>query len=174
MMKIETDRLIFREYTQDDFDALYDILSDPETMKYYPRPYDQKGTQRWLDWSMDNYRKYGFGLWALELKENGRFIGDCGLTMQNINGRQLPEIGYHIHKSYWRRGYGREAALAVRDWAFQNTDFDALYSYMNHANVPSYSTAASIGMKKVGEYPDPAETLLYVYSITKNEWENRE
>ena len=105
------------------------------------------------------------------LKETGEFIGDCGLTLQDIDGQQLPEIGYHIHKKYWRRGYGKEAARAVRDWAFQNTGFDILYSYMKYTNVGSYSTAMANGMKKVKEYPDPKNTISYAYAITREQWE---
>ena len=171
-MIIETQRLILREYTMDDFDGLYAILSDPETMKHYPKPYDAAGTKRWLDWSLNNYAKYGFGLWAIELKENGTFIGDCGLTMQPIDGEMLPEIGYHIHKDHWRKGYGSEAARAVRDWAFQNTEFDRLYSYMTATNLPSYSTAASAGLKKIKEYTEQDGVLHYVYRITREEWQN--
>ena len=170
-MIIETQRLILREYTQADFEDLYAILSDPITMQHYPKPYDTAGTQRWLDWSFSNYKTYGFGLWAIVLKETGEFIGDCGITMQPIDGDQLPEIGYHIHKDYWRRGYAREAAAAVRDWAFKNRDFDSLYSYMKYTNVPSYSTARSVGMQKVKEYPDEKDGILYVYRITRKEWE---
>ena len=167
----ETKRLKLREYTLDDFDALYEILSDPETMRHYPSPYDENGTVRWLKWSLDNYQKYGFGLWAIELKETGRFIGDCGITMQNIDGQALPEIGYHIHKNHWRRGYAKEAAQAVRDWAFQNTAFDSVYSYMTHTNVASYSTASSVGMKRIKEYKDEHDTLHYVYKLTRAEWQ---
>lgn len=168
---IETERLILREYTPADFDALYEILSDPETMRHYPAPYDEAGVKKWIQWNLDNYEKYGFGLWAVVLKETGSFIGDCGLTLQNIDGEILPEIGYHIHKRYWRRGYAKEAARAVRDWAFENTGFDALYSYMKHTNVASYSTAASIGMRKVKEYPDPKNTISCAYAVTRREWE---
>lgn len=170
-MIIETERLILREYTSDDFDGLYEILSDPETMKHYPKPYDAAGTKRWLDWSINNYATYGFGLWAIELKESGTFIGDCGITMQPIDGEQLPEIGYHIHKDHWRKGYGSEAAKAVRDWAFQNTKFDCLYSYMAASNLPSYSTAASAGLRKIKEYSDKDDGILYVYAITRDAWE---
>lgn len=166
---LETERLILREYTLNDFDDLYAILSDAETMKHYPAPYDEKGTARWLEWSLDNYAKYGFGLWAIELK-NGGFIGDCGITMQNIDGEILPEIGYHIHRSYWRQGYAKEAASAARDWLFENTDFNEAYSYMKYTNVASYSTAASIGMKKIKEYPDKEDTVCFVYRITRDEW----
>ena len=170
-MIIETERLILREYTSDDFDGLYEILSDPETMKHYLKPYDAAGTKRWLDWSINNYATYGFGLWAIELKESGTFIGDCGITMQPIDGEQLPEIGYHIHKDHWRKGYGSEAAKAVRDWAFQNTKFDCLYSYMTSTNLPSYSTAASAGLRKIKEYSDKHDGILYVYAITRAAWE---
>ena len=170
---IETKRLILREYTPDDFAELYEILSDKENMSHYPKAYDEKGTKRWLEWSFDNYGKYGFGLWAIELKETGRFIGDCGITMQNIDGEALPEIGYHIHKSYWRQGYAKEAASAVRDWCFNNTRFDAVYSYMTHANIPSYSTAASVGMKKIKEYSDDSGILHFVYALTREEWDKR-
>lgn len=170
-MIIETNRLILREYTMDDFNDLYQILSDPETMKHYPKPYDEKGTIRWLEWSINNYRQYGFGLWAIELKETNEFIGDCGITLQNIDNELLPEIGYHINKKHWKKGYAKEAGLAVLNWGFNNTNYEAFYSYMNNTNVASYSTAASIGMEKIKEYIDEDE-FLFVYKITKNKWNN--
>ena len=83
----------------------------------------------------------------------------------------LPEIGYHIHKRYWRQGFAKEAARAVRDWVFQNTQYDTIYSYMKYTNIASYSTAVSNGMRKVKEYPDPKNTISYAYAITRSEWE---
>lgn len=168
-MVIETKRLILREYTLEDFNDLYVILSDPETMKHYPKPYDEKGTMRWLEWSINNYQQYGFGLWAIILKETNEFIGDCGITLQNIDNELLPEIGYHINKKYWKKGYAKEAGSAVRDWGFNNTNFDKLYSYMNTTNIASYKTAESLGMKKIKEYYDKEENL-FVYMINKNDW----
>lgn len=169
-MVLETGRLILREYTKDDYNALYAILSDPVTMQHYPKPYDEKGTRRWIDWSLENYRTYGFGLWALVRKDTGAFIGDCGITMQMIDGEMLPEIGYHIHKDHWRNGFGSEAARAVRDWAFANTKFDCLYSYMTAANLPSYATAAAAGLKRIKTYDDPEDGAMFVYAITREEW----
>lgn len=167
---IETERLYLREMTEEDFAALASVLSDGETMRFYPAPYDEKGVRRWLDWSFDNYRKYGFGLWAVVLKETGRMIGDCGLTMQPIDGEWLPEIGYHLHKDFWRQGYAKEAASAVRDWAFRHTDFPALYSYMTVENIPSAATARSVGLRWVKEYVDPRDgERLSVYRIGRDE-----
>lgn len=167
---IETERLILREYTPDDFDALFEIMSDTETMQHYPAPFDAERTKGWIDWNLDNYKKYGFGLWAVVLKETGRFIGDCGITIQNIDGELLPEIGYHINKKYWRRGFAKEAARACRDWAFSNTKYDIIYSYMKYTNAGSYSTAIANGMKKVKEYQDPKNQISYAYAITRQEW----
>lgn len=168
-MVIETKRLILREYTMDDFDELYTLLSDPITMKHYIKPYDKDGTKRWINWCINSYKTYGFGLWAIVLKETNTFIGDCGLSMQLIDGESLPEIGYHIKKEYWRKGYGKEAANAVKEWAFNNTKFDKLYSYMTKDNVASYKTAESIGLKRIKEYVAGEEVLL-VYTIER---ENR-
>ena len=168
---IETERLLLREYTPDDFDALYEIVSDPETMAHYPAPFDESRTRHWIDWNLENYAQYGFGLWAVVLKETGEFIGDCGITIQNIDGEMLPEIGYHIHKKYWRRGFAKEAARAVRDWAFLNTEYNVLYSYMKYTNEGSWRTALANGMKKVKEYPDPKNTISFAFAVTREEWE---
>jgi RimJ/RimL family protein N-acetyltransferase len=167
----KTERLILREYVKSDLDGLYAILSDAENIRYYPAPYDEQGTRRWLDWCTDCYQKYGFGLFAIELKETGEFIGDCGISIQCIDGELLPEIGYHISKRHWRRGYAKEAALAVRDWFFENTDHDAVFSYMTAENLPSYSTAASIGMSRVKEYSDEDNVPHLVYKISREQWE---
>ena len=75
------------------------------------------------------------------LKENGKMIGDCGLTLQPIGNTIKPEIGYHIQKTCQRKGYAKEAAIVVRDWAFTYTPFQTIYSYMKSTNLPSMQTA---------------------------------
>ena len=168
-MRLETTRLRFREYGWDDLEALYAIISDPETMRHYPAPYTFEQTRGWIRWCLDCYERYGFGLWALELKDTAAFIGDCGLTMQPIDGESLPEIGYHIHKSFWRQGYATEAGIAVRDWAFAHTSFPALYSYMNRTNLASAATARAIGLHKWKEFTGPHQILYEVYRISRTE-----
>ena len=61
-MTIETPRLLLREYTPEDFTALYEILSDPETMEHYPAPFTPEKTKHWIEWNLENYQRYGFGL----------------------------------------------------------------------------------------------------------------
>lgn len=167
---IETDRLTLREMDHTDFNSLHAILGDPLTMQYYSHPYSETETRCWIDENRNRYQQNGFGLWAVVLNSTDEMIGDCGLTLQNIDGKQLPEIGYHINKSYWKKGYATEAGCAVRDWAFHNTDYTALYSYMNQKNLPSSSTAKKLGMKKIKEYRNSRGIINEVYAITKEEW----
>lgn len=170
MIVMETERLWLREYTAEDYANVAAMVTDPVTMQHYPKPYDAAGSRRWVDWSLQNYREHGYGWWALIRKDTGEYIGDCGLTLQPIDGENLPEIGYHLRKEFWRQGYGSEAARAVRDWAFANTAFDRVYSYMTAGNIGSWSVAEKIGMKRIGAYTDEHYGEMFVYALTKDEW----
>ena len=150
-MILETERLILRKMDQDDFRALYAVLGDPDIMAHYPRALDETGIRNWIARNEERYQKDGFGLWAVVLKETGEMIGDCGITMQNIHGSLLPEIGYHIRKDQQRKGYASEAAAASIRHAFVNYAFPAVYSYMKYTNIPSQRTAMKNGMRFVAE-----------------------
>ncbi|MBO4844770.1 MAG: GNAT family N-acetyltransferase [Lachnospiraceae bacterium] len=168
-MIIETDRLFLREMNMDDFKALYVVLTDSEIMGHYPYVFDEKRVREWIERNMNRYRQNGFGLWAVCLKDTGEMIGDCGLTLQNIEGDMLPEIGYHIRKDCQHKGYAKEAAMAVKNWAFSNTGYPALYSYCKYTNVASYKTAESIGMRFLKEYPDEANEITHVSVVYKDD-----
>ena len=162
---LETERLFLREMNMDDFDALYKVLADREIMQHYPYIFDGTRVKDWIERNMNRYHQNGFGLWAVCLKDTEELIGDCGLTLQNIEGEMLPEIGYHIRADYQRKGYAKEAAAAVRDWAFANTEYLSLYSYCKYTNVASYKTAESIGMHFEKEYPDSDNKITHVSVI---------
>ena len=166
----QSERLILREMIPADFDALYAVLADSDIMQHYPYTFDEERVRGWIARNIERYKIFGFGLWAVVLKETGEMIGDCGLTMQLINGQIKPEIGYHIRKDCQRKGYGSEAAKACRDWAFENTPFNMIFSYMKYTNVASYSTAIASGMRQVDEFEDEVNTITKVYAITREEW----
>jgi len=172
-MVIETERLYLREMTDEDFRALYKVLADPNIMQHYPYTFDEKRVRNWIERNIERYRVFGFGLWAVCLKETGEMIGDCGLTMQLIGGEIKPEIGYHIRADKQRNGFAKEAAIAVRDWTFNNTPFNVIYSYMKHTNEPSAKTAMSYGCKQVDEFNDDTNEITKVFAISRNEWINR-
>lgn len=169
-MMIETERLFLREMTEDDFNALYAVLADSDIMRHYPYTFDEARVRGWIDRNIERYRIFGFGLWAVCLKQTGEMIGDCGLTMQRINGQIRPEIGYHIRKDQQRNGYAKEAASAVRDWMFNNTPFQMIYSYMKHTNVPSSQTAIAYGCRQVDAYEDDENQITKVFAISREEW----
>ena len=169
---LETERLFLRELDRNDYDALYKVLSDSDIMRHYPYTFDEARVRDWIERNMERYRVNGFGLWAVCLKGSGEMIGDYGLTLQTINGNELPEIGYHIRRDCQHKGYAKEAAKAVRDWAFRNTDYPALYSYCKYTNEPSVRTAESIGMRFEREYPDEMNGVTHVSVISRKEWLN--
>ena len=169
-MILETERLLLRDMIEDDFDALYKVLADSDIMQHYPYTFDEARVKGWIDCNIERYKIFGFGLWAACLKESGEMIGDCGLTMQLINGQIKPEIGYHIRKDRQRKGYAREAASAVRDWTFTNTPFNMIYSYMKCTNIPSCKTACSFGCKPLDRFEDSEGEMTMVYAISRKEW----
>jgi 16S rRNA G966 N2-methylase RsmD len=107
---------------------------------------------------------------------NQILLGDCLEIMRGIPDASVdavfadPPYNLQLGSKTLYRPEDQTAARAVRDWFFLNTDFDAVYSYMKYTNVPSYSTAKSIGMTLVKEYPDPEDTILFAYRITREEW----
>lgn len=167
----ETKRLILREMNNDDFSAMYEILSDSDIMEHYPYTFDENRVRGWISKNIERYRVFGFGLWAVVLKDTGEMIGDCGITIQNIDGSFKPEIGYHIKKSFQRQGFAKEAAQKCRDWAFENTPFNIIYSYMKKENAASIATAAANGMKKVHEFIDDEKEKTVVYAVSRREWD---
>ncbi|MBP0982984.1 MAG: GNAT family N-acetyltransferase [Oscillospiraceae bacterium] len=169
-MIIEIERLFLREMTEEDFPALYAVLSDSDIMQHYPYTFDENRVRGWIEKNIERYRIFGFGLWAVVLKETGEMIGDCGITMQNINGMIKPEIGYHIAKAHQRHGYAKEAACACRDWGFLNTPFNLLCSYMKTANTASSATAKAAGMTLVENFIDSEGESTSIYAITRDEW----
>jgi ribosomal-protein-alanine N-acetyltransferase len=161
MTILQTPRLLLREFTPQDADALALVISDPETMRYYPAPYDRAGVEHWIERNRQRYRDDGVGLWAMELKktqdseaqgseapdfEFHKMIGDCGITRQQVGGEYLYEIGYHLHRDFWGQGLATEAAIACRDWAFANLKTERLISLIRPENLPSRRVAERNGM----------------------------
>ena len=170
-MVIETERLLLREMTDEDFCALYKVLADPDIMQHYPYAFDENRVRNWIERNIERYRVFGFGLWAVCLKETDEMIGDCGLTMQNINGQIKPEIGYHIEAEHQQKGYATEAAKAVRDWTFRNTPFNMVYSYMKHTNEPSARTAMAYGCRLMNTFADEQNGITRVNAISREQWQ---
>lgn len=138
---IETKRLCLRELSPGDEADLAEILCDHETMKYYPGVFSIDQVRQWISRNIESCRVHKHGLWAVILKENNEFIGDCGITMQEIEGEKLPELGCHIKKTHQGRGYATEAAGACIKYAFDCLGMERLYSYTRSDNATSIRVA---------------------------------
>ncbi len=148
----ETKQLGLRKLDLFDLEALHKILGDAATMKYYPSPYNLEQVKGWIIKSMVNYTKCNFGLWGIILKAKETFIGQCGISMQNIDGESVPEIAYHINKNFWNKGYATEAAEASMHYGFDHLNLESIFIHTYVKNIPSQRVAEKIGMRKIKVY----------------------
>lgn len=118
-MMLETKRLVLRELIQEDFDDVCKLLRDPVVMYAYEGAFNEQEVQEWLDKQFRRYANDGFGLWGVVEKSSGELIGQCGVTLQEFDGKQVPEVGYLFRKEFWHRGYATEAAIACKEYAFE-------------------------------------------------------
>jgi len=144
---ISTSRLRLREYLPSDVDERAAMFADKQTMRYYPRVKSRDETVDWIKWNLGSYRQHGFGLWAVDLKSTGEFLGECGLVVQEIDGTREIELGYSIKRSHWGQGFAPEAAIAVRDQAFEVLGLRRLVSIIHPDNTRSQAVARKVGMR---------------------------
>ena len=144
---IETERLVLRELTLDDVDAIFAIVGDPETMKYYPRRFSRDDAADWVNRNLERYRRDGFSLYAVSLKtDSSEVIGDCGLIRQDVEGESMIEVAYHFRRDCWGKGYATEAAKSCMAYAFEQLDAPKVVSLIRAENVPSRRVAERNGM----------------------------
>lgn len=146
---LETERLLLREMTQDDYGDLCEILQDKDTMYAYKHAFSDEEAKEWMEKQINRYRNDGFGLWAVILKSSGEFVGQCGITWQDIGGEIVPEIGYLFKRKYWHNGYATEAAIGCKKYAFDTLGFDRVYSIIRDNNYSSQRVAKRNGMAVV-------------------------
>jgi ribosomal-protein-alanine N-acetyltransferase len=174
MLILQTPRLLLRHLEPADLDALYALYRDPEMRRYFPvegvsadRTLTYEETREELEWFLNGHpRRPELGLWATILKEDGAFIGRCGLLPWTIDGQDEVEVAYMIDKRYWRRGLGSEAARAIRDYAFAHLGLSRLVSLIDPENTASIKVAESMGMAFEKEVQDE-HGPYWVYSVAR-------
>jgi RimJ/RimL family protein N-acetyltransferase len=145
---IETDRLILREFQQIDFKELAPILADPKVMKFATTGvHSVEQVQRKIANFIACYEKYGFGKWAVILKESNRLIGYCGIAVEQIDGKDEKELGYRLDSSYWRQGLATEAASASVKYGFEHLNLLYVIGVVERANTASARVLGKVGMR---------------------------
>jgi [ribosomal protein S5]-alanine N-acetyltransferase len=131
----------------EDLDFIAGMLADPEVMRFYPKPLSRDESLTWIDRQVDRYRTDGHGLWLVVEKTSGAPAGQVGLLNQLVDGVREDEIGYLIHRSFWRRGYASEAALRVRSYAWDTLKRRRVISLIRPGNLPSQGVAGKLEMR---------------------------
>jgi [ribosomal protein S5]-alanine N-acetyltransferase len=164
---LTTDRLRLRRLTLGDSDRLLVALGDPIAMQHYPAAKDRHDVERWIRWAMGSYEANGFGLWAIERLVDDALLGDCGPMLQLVDGRRVPEIGYHLARHEWGHGYATEASSAALAWVLRETSHDGACSIVSPANVPSRRVAARIHHELQMFTWERTGTAMCLYSTTR-------
>jgi RimJ/RimL family protein N-acetyltransferase len=168
-MILETHRLILRQFTLEDVDAMLPVLGDAQAMIYYPHAFSRDEVEQFVSKQITRYAETGHGLWAMVLKSTGELIGDCGLALQDVDDRKQIEVGYHLRRDHWHSGYASEAAHASIRYGFYQLHAKQVICMIRPENRPSRRVAERNGMK--------AGRLVFwhgfnhlIYSISREEW----
>ncbi|WP_315907129.1 GNAT family N-acetyltransferase [Priestia koreensis] len=163
---LTSERMGFREMKSSDLPNLMTIFSDPIAMTYYQDTKTEQEALQWIQWTKQNYQVFQTGLWVVEDKQAGNFIGLCGLIPHKIDGQVEIEIGYLLKRSYWNQGLATEAAGACLKYGFDVLKFNRIVSLISPDNAPSIRVAQKIGMvreKMVIEH----EKCVEMYGVNK-------
>lgn len=148
--KIETARLVMREFRNDDFESYFAVHSDPEVMRYLSgSPLTRGEAWRHLAMIVGHWHLRGYGFWAVEEKFSGELVGRVGVWQPET----WPgfEIGWTIARSRWGTGYAPEAARAALDWTRRNLPFRHVISLIHPENRASIRVAEKLGESLEGE-----------------------
>ena len=162
--QLQTERLRLRLFTLADVQIMFELNSDPEIIKYAeatPARDLQEARQRLEQGPLADYEKYGYGRFAVELKETGNVIGFCGIKY--LPEIDLPEVGYRYLKEYWGRGIGTEAARVCVEFARDDLKIKKLIALILPENTGSIKVAEKLGMSK--------GPLIHIYDVDAFQYE---
>jgi RimJ/RimL family protein N-acetyltransferase len=147
--QLQTQRLLLRGLRDDDLDAYASMVADPEVMRYLGvgEPVDRATAWRQLAMFAGHWVLRGYGLWALERRADGAFVGRAGLWQPE--GWPGLEVGWALTRDAWGHGYATEAARAACEWAWSELGAQRLISVIAPDNEPSIRVALRLGMRHV-------------------------
>ena len=156
MTHIETDRLILRAWKSEDMPSFAKMNRDARVMRYFPSTLSDEQTESFYNRIQSEFERNGWGLYAVEIKSTGEFIGYVGLHEIGFDADFTPgvEIGWRLAADYHNQGYATEAAKAVLSLA-KSVGIERLFSFTAKINAPSERVMQKIGMVKAGEFRHP-------------------
>jgi len=146
---LESPRLILRQWRDEDLDEFAALCADPQVMRYFPAPLTRLEAAALMGRLRGHFNEYGFGLWALERKDSGAFIGMTGLLNVGFDAPFTPavEIGWRLARRHWGLGLASEAAWACLRCAFSQMRLPEVVAFTTASNLPSQKVMQAIGMQ---------------------------
>ncbi|PCI05450.1 MAG: GNAT family N-acetyltransferase [Hyphomicrobiales bacterium] len=181
-MILETERLILRDWQEEDIDELIALKGDSQVMKHFPGTDSKEKVRENFIKSRSNSAKHGYWYWPVILCETNEFLGFCGIaeTGYETPFGPITEIGWSLNARFWGKGYTTEAARAWLGHAFDILDKPEVVSFTTNNNLPSLSVMKKLGMKRdaakdfdhprVSAKTHPHLVRHVVYSMTNKEW----
>ena len=162
---LETERLILRKIVVEDADALFQIQSNGDVMRYAINgPNSEEGVYKFINSTLTRYDNDGIGQWAVVEKLSNSVIGDCGFSIKDIDRVREHDLSYRLSRKYWGKGFATEAALACKNYGFKNLHLDRMISIQDRDNKLSLKVVQKIGMTLMKETTFHHKIVL-VYSI---------
>ena len=155
---IKTARLILRQWTAADHEPYIQLNQDADVMEFFPSILSPEETLTQINRLSSHIVAYGYGFFALERKDNNRFIGFTGLSHPRFDSYFTPcvEIGWRLSKASWGRGFATEAAKACLEYGFKILNLEEIYSFTSIHNIRSEQVMKKIGMEKAGTFDHPS------------------
>ncbi len=167
---LESQRLRTRFLTKNDITTWAQFFEDQEAIEFFPEMGLTSNVEKATNMLTKQFERYAsnrYGHQALICKETNRFIGICGLLMQDVDGKIEIEVGYHIFKKYWGQGYASEAAKLFIDYALNNNIATSIISVIDIGNIKSQRVAEKNGLTIEKQITYTAGEFVYIYRISK-------
>jgi ribosomal-protein-alanine N-acetyltransferase len=147
---IETERLILRRWKPSDSEPYANLNSDPQVMEFLLKPLTREESDAMIARMESHFAEHGFGLWAVEVKSTGEFIGSTGLMRPSFEAPFTPcvEVGWRLARSSWGKGFATEAALGAVTFGFEKAGLKEILSFTVPANRRSIAVMERIGMRR--------------------------
>ncbi len=169
---LESARLSTRQLTIDDIGPWTDFFRDKDAVELFPEfgvKSNEARSKQWIERQLTRYANKRYGLQAIMEKGTKNFVGMCGLLSQEVDGKMEIEVGYHMFKKYWGKGYAPEAAKMFIDYAFKKGITDSVISIIDLRNIRSQKVAVKNGLKRE-KHTRWADLDVYVYRMNKENW----
>jgi RimJ/RimL family protein N-acetyltransferase len=155
---LQTERLILRRWRPEDREPFARMNADPEVMGHFLRPLEPAESDAFVERIEARLAERGYGLWAVERREDGRFLGFTGLAYQTFEAHFTPcvEVGWRLARFAWGNGYATEAARESLRFGFEAAGLGEIVSFTSHGNTASRHVMAKLGMHR-----DPADDFEY-------------